>query len=897
MAAAKQAAQTFKKYTVQPQGIWAKVSDWLQIDSKRSTGVPLNPLFRNPPPAGNNPADYDDPVTAPAGDIAENPYWKRDVRRSYPRLSVVNQGDVVGLLSVGSQAAPREDVLQIGDAGQKQLVAVQEEGQKTGLPTFFKKDKANMAAVLGPDGLPPMPSNLGQNMVGKQYSLDAEQSYEGDPISEIYKDAVSDKGVPIHPSGQIPEAPCPLCSAEKGDSSSKKLFGVRGCDKDQYDAQIPDSYFDTPPIKLDSSGKGMDALRFQYLALARFAANVFAKLQEAHSTHTKLMEKANARRRDVESQLQTQSTRIKSLEQSEKAYQHWKQREPKVMYYLGIFRQTMEDNENLRAQLASYGADVPPKRFTKSFEDSNDPQQAAADTETAARGHVVPYHLRTQQSDHNPRQNGQDTASSRTLSGRGPQSASNAHNAALTHDAGLDNGATNVAVSGHQTLRTGSRARMPPPPLPSKRPRQDLSFKLDEQERDHRHHPASMSVYANESPSKLLQPRGQILLRDDGTWERLQHNQSQPRRLSPIPTQELGKRHEYAAPYVEEDASATAHHQYETVPQFDDYTPWQPQYPTKGNADNRGYTCGYRGLTQQQSPTGQTAVDPLDPLDESSLNQNIYHQQSRRHRLPLQQLSPSRINITSPLRQTPHSLRERGPVPLENYRFTDVEDLHSTHQSPSKTMYEGYHSRSGFAPQYEPRQLQQPLTPSPTKQPFQNLAESVASPFFKNNTARNHTGRLTLRDRRQGFGAPNAVTTPALSRHHRSYGNRTAQNSLDLPSTPRNLVSVPFLGSERNAAVVPASPYFSQQRSGPIVPRSNLFADSRRPDDGGHLAQIPSGVHSNKIGNSGVTRMSIEGQRRGGSLGDYLAANMAENSYGSHQHYGKPRTARRLARR
>lgn len=162
---------------MQPSGIWARISDWLQIDSKRSTGVPLNPLFRNPPPAGQDPKAYDDPVTAPAGDIAENPYWKRDVRRSYPRLSVVNQGDVVGLLTVGSQAAPKEDVLQIGDAGQKQLVAVQEQGRRTGLPAFFKKDKGNMAAVLGANGLPPLPSNLGQNMNGKRYDL-TEQSYE-----------------------------------------------------------------------------------------------------------------------------------------------------------------------------------------------------------------------------------------------------------------------------------------------------------------------------------------------------------------------------------------------------------------------------------------------------------------------------------------------------------------------------------------------------------------------------------------------------------------------------------------------------------------------------------------------------------------------------------------------
>lgn len=170
-----------QKYTVQPKGIWARVSDFLQVDSGRSTGVPLNPLYRNPAPAGNDPQDYDDPVSIPAGDIAENPYWKRDVRRSYPKLSVVNQADVVGLLTVGSAATPKEDVLLVGGAGSKQLVSVREDGEKSGLPAFFK-DRESMVGVLGPNGLPPMPTNLGQNAVGrnvaKTYELDSDQSYE-----------------------------------------------------------------------------------------------------------------------------------------------------------------------------------------------------------------------------------------------------------------------------------------------------------------------------------------------------------------------------------------------------------------------------------------------------------------------------------------------------------------------------------------------------------------------------------------------------------------------------------------------------------------------------------------------------------------------------------------------
>jgi hypothetical protein len=107
-------------------------------------------------------------VTIPSGDIAENPYWKRDVRRQYPKLSVVRQPDVVALLSVGSAAAPKEDVLQIGDAGSKQLVALKEEGEK-GLSAFFEKDKSVAQGVLGPNGMPPMPAS--RHLQGKRYTM------------------------------------------------------------------------------------------------------------------------------------------------------------------------------------------------------------------------------------------------------------------------------------------------------------------------------------------------------------------------------------------------------------------------------------------------------------------------------------------------------------------------------------------------------------------------------------------------------------------------------------------------------------------------------------------------------------------------------------------------------
>lgn len=172
---------SLQKYTVQPTGIYAAINRLFALDPKRSTGVPLNPQFRNPPPGGLDPATYDDPVTLPAADIAENPYWKRDVRRRYPRLSTVTQADAVALLEVGSAAAPKQEL--IGEAGSKQLVAAQEEGAK-GLAVAFERNTGLAKDVLGPGGMPPMPPPQHVGESGhKAYDLLKEQTYGGEYVN------------------------------------------------------------------------------------------------------------------------------------------------------------------------------------------------------------------------------------------------------------------------------------------------------------------------------------------------------------------------------------------------------------------------------------------------------------------------------------------------------------------------------------------------------------------------------------------------------------------------------------------------------------------------------------------------------------------------------------------
>ncbi|KAI0514581.1 NADH-ubiquinone oxidoreductase 21.3 kDa subunit [Xylaria bambusicola] len=172
-----------QKQTLESTGFWDRVRRVFAVDPNRSSGVPLNPYFRNPTPGALDPLIYDDPVTLPAGDIADNPYWKRDGRRSYPKLSVVNQADAVALLSVGSAAAPKREL--IGDAGAKQLVAVAEEGQSGGLAAYFEKNTTAVAAEdLLVNGLPPLPSGERKKTDGKweayKYGLTEENSYPED---------------------------------------------------------------------------------------------------------------------------------------------------------------------------------------------------------------------------------------------------------------------------------------------------------------------------------------------------------------------------------------------------------------------------------------------------------------------------------------------------------------------------------------------------------------------------------------------------------------------------------------------------------------------------------------------------------------------------------------------
>ncbi|KAF6229552.1 hypothetical protein HO173_011407 [Letharia columbiana] len=85
-------------------------------------------------------------------------------------------------------------------------------------------------------------------------------------------------GAPFHSIQEVPRAPCPLCSIEKDDHSNKALFFINGTSKGQYDENIPDVYFQMPPIELSGGDPGLEALRFHYLSLLRSGTKTREKL-------------------------------------------------------------------------------------------------------------------------------------------------------------------------------------------------------------------------------------------------------------------------------------------------------------------------------------------------------------------------------------------------------------------------------------------------------------------------------------------------------------------------------------------------------------------------------------------------------------------------------------------
>ncbi|KAF2261469.1 hypothetical protein CC78DRAFT_355927 [Lojkania enalia] len=169
-------------------------------------------------------------------------------------------------------------------------------------------------------------------------------------------------GPPFHKANERPHAPCPVCVKEKSDTQPRQLFSVRGFKKGEYDPGIPKCFFLAPPMKLDSSGAEMEALRFQYKSLLRFGREITCQSKEARDRASEMQSDLMRLRQQCTEQqtklqaLEKENERLRPMERDLLGY---RERMPAIKHFLGLIPTLTEQNGQMRQQLASLGYEIP----------------------------------------------------------------------------------------------------------------------------------------------------------------------------------------------------------------------------------------------------------------------------------------------------------------------------------------------------------------------------------------------------------------------------------------------------------------------------------------------------------------------------------------------------------
>ncbi|KAJ1665726.1 hypothetical protein IW140_001768 [Coemansia sp. RSA 1813] len=146
--------------------LWQAVGRKVWVSEYKDSMMPRT-TFRSPAPVSQPP--YQSPVTA-ASDIYNNQYYKRDVRRNYPRTEVYTQTDV-GTLLLGAKA-----VEALPESNGKEATA--DGAEVVDVPVVKVKDVVEaldrlQKPLYSASNLPPVPG------IPYKYKLSPEQTHEG----------------------------------------------------------------------------------------------------------------------------------------------------------------------------------------------------------------------------------------------------------------------------------------------------------------------------------------------------------------------------------------------------------------------------------------------------------------------------------------------------------------------------------------------------------------------------------------------------------------------------------------------------------------------------------------------------------------------------------------------
>ncbi|KAK0917162.1 hypothetical protein LTR91_014338 [Friedmanniomyces endolithicus] len=213
---------------------------------------------------------------------------------------------------------------------------------------------------------------------------------------------------PFHPKGEQPRAPCLQCQ-ERGDHSLKDLYGIRGLDKSEMDTVIPPEWMQCPAIKLDGTVPGMEAVRFQYMNVARYAQRVtkYWKRSERQRNVTETAySKEHKQRRKLQDENFGLKARIQALEVAEVKLHKWEARKPVINHYLQavndmsrsvyssarplLSADTASDIAVMRSRLLQLGYDVPKRSYAFASNNAAQSSVSAANDRPLKQGHNVP---------------------------------------------------------------------------------------------------------------------------------------------------------------------------------------------------------------------------------------------------------------------------------------------------------------------------------------------------------------------------------------------------------------------------------------------------------------------------------------------------------------------------
>ncbi|KAJ9631999.1 hypothetical protein H2203_000400 [Taxawa tesnikishii (nom. ined.)] len=359
-------------------------------------------------------------------------------------------------------------------------------------------------------------------------------------VSDIYKNPESNKGLsdgraPFHPAGQHPKSICPVCVRDDGDKRPKDLFAIRGFSPGEYDDDIPNNWFEVPPIQLDAKVPGMEALRFQYLTLVRYSTSITEqtrKIRLKYARTYEMLSREKNERRQLQSQAQHLKARITELESAEKALRRWKEKEPAINHYLKVLTDMAGELNDLRDLAERAGYKVPRRSYAFDPEAAETPGRMkpvkVSDGDVDMVDNYYPNGNLT--SGHEAALGTKRGSSATTLVdggiGSNPSARKRKHG---QYEADF----TEIRQPRTSTLRRDSRDLMPPPALPTmKRTQQQMSEAMDvDDARPQVLNPTNRPVHAA-GHSITQGPTIQVF--NDDEWQvPVSQAQSVPRRNAP----------------------------------------------------------------------------------------------------------------------------------------------------------------------------------------------------------------------------------------------------------------------------------------------------------------------------------------------------------------------------